>query len=304
MANDMNEQGNGQNGASKSDGSIDVTGMLRQASMRVRVDQLVRNGKKFISVLSTEKVDELIRQAVRAMVEHYRTTGEGLSAVPLSKVEADSKREFRDLFSQVKEVEKAKGDLEYSKSALDAELAELHEELEREQDGQIDKEIEEALKKGYEEFERELERHVTHVFDNRKTILEAAGTPEAIAELKRVEDEIRPIIARLAAAEWERASRAGGAQKKIAILQRRIEKLYAHIGAMEQALRTISQSKVYSNQQINNLLRQLGLVQDDRLYEKKKEMLKIVLDANVQVRKDAKDLEDKGVTLSSPKGRA
>lgn len=307
MSNEMNEEsevrqdspppGESQGGA----GGLDVQGMLRQASMRVRVDQLVRNGTKFIAILSREKIDQLINQAVRTMVEHYRGNGSGFSDVPLSKVEAESKREFRELFSQVQAARKATGDLEYSKSALDAELQELHDELEREKDGRLDEELAQALKNGYEEFERELNRHVGRVFDNRKGVLEASGSPEAVAELKRVEDEIRPIIARLASEEWERAARSGGAPKKIALLQRRIEKLYAHIAAMEQALRTISQSKVYSNQQINNLLRQLGLLEEDRFYEKKREMLKIVLSANQQIRKEAKELADKGVTLSSPR---
>ena len=84
------------------------------------------------------------------------------------------------------------------------------------------------------------------------------------------------------------------------MLEKRIEKLYAQIGAMETALRTITNSKLYSNQQIQNVLRGLGLVSDDKNFEKKREMLKIVLDTNRQIRKEAKDLEDKGVTLSSP----
>lgn len=283
-----------------SPGSLDVQGMLRQASMRVRVDQLVRNGTKFIAVLSREKIDQLINQAVRTMVDHYRGTG----GVPLSKVEAESKREFRELFSQVQQAQKAKGDLEFSKSALDAELQELHEELEKEKDGRLDEELAQALQKGYEEFVRELDLQTGRVFENRKVVLQASGSPEAVAELKRVEDELRPIIDRLAAAGWERAARSGGAPKKIALLQRRIEKLYAHIGAMEQALRTISQSKVYSNQQITNLLRQLGLLEEDRYYEKKREMLKIVLKANKQIRQDARELEAKGVTLATPRGHA
>src|SRR2546427_6887111 len=246
MSNEMSDQENGRadlppppaSGESgESAGRIDVQGMLRQASMRVRVDQLVRSGTKFIAVLSRDKIDELINQAVRTMVDHYRGTD-----VPLSKVAADSKREFRELFSQVQQAQKAKGDLEYSKSALDAELAELHDELEKQQafaDGRLDEELAEALKKGYEDFERELEARVVRVFDHRKAVIEQSGSPEAVAELKQVEDAIRPIIAKLAAAEWERASRSGGAPRQILLLKKRIEKLYAHIAAMEQALRTI-----------------------------------------------------------------
>src|SRR3989442_6998687 len=111
MSNKMSDQENGRadlpppaSGESgEGAGRIDVQGMLRQASMRVRVDQLVRSGTKFIAVLSRDKIDELINQAVRTMVDHYRGTD-----VPLSKVAADSKREFRELFSQVQQAQKAK----------------------------------------------------------------------------------------------------------------------------------------------------------------------------------------------------
>jgi hypothetical protein len=83
-----------------------------------------------------------------------------------------------------------------------------------------------------------------------------------------------------------------------------MEKLYAQIAAMESALRTISQSKVYSNQQINNVLRQLGLANEDKNFEKKKEMLKFVLTANKDIRRDGAELAAKGVTLATPQGLA
>ena len=44
---------------------IDVQGMIRQASHRVSVDELVKKGRKTISMLSREKIDELINQADR-----------------------------------------------------------------------------------------------------------------------------------------------------------------------------------------------------------------------------------------------
>ena len=66
--------------------------------------------------------------------------------------------------------------------------------------------------------------------------------------------------------------------------------------------KTITSSKVYSNQQIQNVLRQLGLAQEDKNFEKKKEMLKFVLNANQDIRLKSKALEEKGITLSNAKG--
>jgi septal ring factor EnvC (AmiA/AmiB activator) len=110
------------------------------------------------------------------------------------------------------------------------------------------------------------------------------------------------MVRRLAQGEWARFERASGGPRELQVLERRIQKLMAHIAALENALRTISNSKLYSNQQIQNLLRDLGLLNSDKFYEKKKEMLKIVLSSNLDLRKKAKELEDQGITLSSPKG--
>ena len=89
--------------------------------------------------------------------------------------------------------------------------------------------------------------------------------------------------------------------KEIALLEKRIEKLYSQLAALENALSTISSSKVQNNQAILNAMRQLGLVNDDKYFEKKREMLKFVFDTNKDIRKSAKDLEAQGITLASPK---
>jgi hypothetical protein len=284
---------------------IDVQGMIRQASTRVSVDQLVKKGKKFISMLSREKIDELINQAVKNMVDKYRAMAAGIAQVPIAQIEAESKEEFNELLGQYQQTQKAKNDLELSKQALDGELDDLRKDLEKQKafaDGRLNEEAEKALIVGFKEFERELDKQVVKVFEKRKLILEQSDSPEAVAELKQVENVIRPIIARLVAAERERFAMAGGQSREVVMLEKRMEKLYAQIAVMENALRTISNSKLYSNQQIQNLLRGLGLLQDDKYFEKKKEMLKIVLDVNKQIRKESKEMEDRGITLATPKG--
>ncbi len=284
---------------------IDVRGMIKQASSRVAVDTLVQKGQKYVSLLSRTKIDELINQAVKNMVDKYRAMAAGIAQVPADQIEGEAKQEFNELLSQYQETAKAKTNLEQSKQALDAELEELRKDLEKQRafaDGRLAEEAEKALIVGFKEFERELDKQVTKVFEKRKLILEGSGTPEAVAELKQVEDVIRPIIKRLVAAERERFQMAGGQSRETAMLEKRIEKLYAQIAAMENALRTISNSKLYSNQQITNLLRQLGLVQDDKYFEKKKEMLKIVLQANKDIREKSKQMESEGKSLANPAG--
>jgi len=283
---------------------IDVKGMIRQASARVQVDQLVRQGKKYISLLSKEKMEELINQAVKNIVDKYRAMAAGVVQVPVAQIEAESKQEFNELLSQYQQTAKAKTDLESSKQALDSELEDLRKDLEKQKalaDGRLNEEAEKALIVGFKEFERELDKQVVKVFDKRKVILQESN-PEGVAELKNVENAIRPIIAKLVAAERERFAMSGGQSRETLMLEKRIEKLYTQIAAMENALKTISNSKVYSNQQIQNVLRQLGLANEDKNFEKKKEMLKVVLDVNKLIQKQGGELAAKGVTLSNPAG--
>jgi hypothetical protein len=283
---------------------IDVKGMIRQASARVQVDQLVKQGKKYISLLSKEKMEELINQAVRNIVDKYRAMAAGVAQVPVAQIEAESKQEFNELLSQYQQTAKAKSELESSKQSLDVELDELRKDLEKQKalaDGRLNEEAEKALIVGFKEFERELDKQVVKVFEKRKVILQE-NNPEGLAELKNVENAIRPIIAKLVAAERERFAMSGGQARETIMLEKRIEKLYQQIATMENALRTISNSKLYSNQQIQNLMRQLGLANEDKNYEKKKEMLKVVLDVNKLIRKEGGELAAKGITLSNPQG--
>ncbi|MBV8878427.1 MAG: hypothetical protein JO332_00550 [Planctomycetaceae bacterium] len=283
---------------------IDVKGMMRAASQRVNIDQLVKQGKKTISLLSKEKMEELINQAVKNIVDKYRAMAAGVVQVPVEQIQAESKDEFNELMRTYQETAKAKTQLETSKELLDGELEELRKDLEKQKalaEGRISEEAEKALVIGFKEFERELDKQVVKVFEKRKAIL-AESNPEEAPELKQVEAVIRPIIARLVAAERERFQMAGGQSRETQLLEKRIEKLYAQIAAMEGALKTISQSKVYSNQQINNVLRQLGLAPEDKNAEKKKEMLKFVLDANKGIHRDGAALAAQGITLANPQG--
>ncbi|HZE97186.1 MAG TPA: hypothetical protein VE981_09170 [Planctomycetota bacterium] len=285
---------------------IDVQGMIRQSSQRVNIDQLVKQGRKTISLLSKGKMEELINQAVKNIVDKYRAMAAGVAQVPVGQIEAESKEEFNELLQTYQQTAKAKEELQTSKELLDGELEEMRLDLEKQKalaDGRLSEDAEKALIVGFKEFERELDRQVVKVFDKRKTILQETN-PEQVPELREVENVIRPIIARLVAAERERFQMAGGQSRETQLLEKRMEKLYAQINAMESALRTISQSKVYSNQQINNLLRQLGLSNEDKNAEKKKEMLKVVLDLNKLVKKEGADLAARGITLSNPTGPA
>jgi len=275
---------------------IDVRGMIKQASTRVRVDQLVKKGTKYLSLLSKEKIDELINQAVKNIVDKYRAVAAGVGDVPTETLQGEAKQEFNELLGQYQATNKAKNELELTKQNLDKELEDLRADLAKQKEiasGKAIEQAEHALVVGFKEFERELDRIVVRVFEKRKMILEQSESPETVAELDQIREKLRKMISDLVGLERHRFALAGGDARdmQIAMMEKRIEKLYEQIQAMENALRTISNSKLYSNQQLQNLLRQLGLVTDDKYFEKKREMLKVVLQQNLDLRKRIKELD-------------
>lgn len=269
---------------------IDVPGMLRQASTRVSVDQLVKRGKKFVALLSEEKIAELINQAVRTIAVKHVGASPASANGTVPQIAAESKQEFKELVQQYQLNEQAKSELLASKETLDRELKALREELSQQK--QLTPDEADALAVAcFRDFEKELDRISGRVFENRKKVIEGKDDPEVQAELNQAESVLKAMIARAAAAERERFAAAGGRDKQVLLLEKRIEKLYAHIAALEKALNTLANSKVFSNQQLQNVLRQLGLANDDKYREKKREMLKVVLDQNVDLRNKLREID-------------
>ena len=277
--------------------TIDVQGMIRQASRRVGLDQLARQGKKYIALLSREKMADLIHQAAKTIADKYRAESGDLSAVPADRIEAESRVEFDEILRQYELTDKAKSDVEQSKQSLVEELAGLRAELGRQKGADR---IEKRLVAGFQAFASELDRQVVQVFERRRLILAHSGSPDEGTELQEVETVLRAIIERIVAAERERFEIWGGRTREFGMLQKRIGKLQDHIVTMEAAFKTLADSKAFSNQHVQNVLRQLGLVADDKHFEKKREMLKVVLDANKEQKARAADFERQGITLADP----
>jgi len=220
---------------------IDVEGMIRQASTRVSVDQLVRKGKKYIHLLSREKIDELINRSVRTIVDKHRLLADHRHAASAAQIEAESRAEFEDLLHQYQQTADVTNRVELSKQALEQEFEEIRFELD----------------------------------------------PEKAPEAARPEP-----------------AASGGDGRELAILRKRMDKLGAYVATLEAALKTLSAAKTFSNQQVQNLLRDLGLAPDDKNLEKKKEMLKVVLNTNQGIRRKARELAARGITLDAPEEKA
>jgi hypothetical protein len=283
---------------------IDVRHALLQSSSRVQVAQLAKQGRKTISLLSKERIAELIDHALRQLVDRYRA-----AAAPQIPVDPKTAAEnVKELVRDFQSAAQARADLEVSRQVIRDELEVLREQVAREKavaEGRLEEDLEKAQFLGSPEFDRHLASIIARTFENRKTALVATETPEALDELRRLEPPVRDLVLRVVREERAKhRARTGVDVRGTALLEKRIEKLYSQLAALENALQMISSSKLAGNQQVLNALRQLGLLNEDKNYEKKREMLKIVFDTNKDIRRDARALESRGITLSSARRSA
>jgi len=278
---------------------LDVKGMIREASRRVSVQDLVKKGTKTISVLSKDKIDEMVNLAVKTIIAKYRALAAGIGGVSEEQLEKESQAEFQDIYQQYQETNKAKQTLEQTAGAMSAEIEQLQKELSTQKsiaEGKLSEEAEKLLIVGFKEFEHELMRISGKVFEKRKLMIEGGETPEAAAEWKPCEDRLSAIIKKLIEQQRELFFGAGGKyarDREVAMLEARLAKMASQFKAMEEALRAISNQKLLTNQNIQNLLRGLGMLDDDKYAEKRKGMLKVVLQQNIKLRQDLKDFEAK-----------
>jgi hypothetical protein len=278
---------------------IDVRRALLQSSSRVQVAQLAKQGRRTVSLLSKERMAELIDHALRQLVDRYRA-----AAAPAVAVDPKTAAEdVKELVQQFQDTAQARADLEVSRQVIHDELDVLRRQVAHEKavaEGRLEEQLENTRLLGSPEFDRHLGAIVARVFENRRTAIAATEPPEALDDLKHLQPRIEEVVLRVVREERVKyRARRGIDFKETALLEKRIEKLFSQLAALENALKMISGSKLQNNQQVMNALRQLGLLNEDKYFEKKKEMLKIVLDTNKVIRKDAHDLEARGITLSS-----
>src|SRR5438105_133364 len=91
---------------------IDVRHALLASSSRVQVAQLARQGKKTISLLSKERMAELINQAVHQLVGRFRDAAAGATPLIAPSNDKSAVEKLQELLQEYEETSKAKTDLE------------------------------------------------------------------------------------------------------------------------------------------------------------------------------------------------
>jgi hypothetical protein len=274
---------------------------LLDASRPLPLTQLTREGRRSLAIVSKARIVELINRAVLDLVGRLRAEDDRRRK-RREKVDAEAE-ETRSFFERLaelaREVERtgrAREELESARHSLLAEIDDLREEIVRQKALAAEKR-EDALDRspylGAPDVDRELAAMVAQTCRDR-----ASGA--TANEAARLEPLLRDLVLRVAREERALLRPGAAADRALWRTEKRIEKLYTQLDAMERALRLVSGAKVQNHPLVQSALRELGLVSDDKYREKKREMLKVVLDTNREIRRRHRDLAARGITLSTP----
>lgn len=181
---------------------IDVNKLMNEAATSVPIDLLLARGKKNVKLLSRDKLQELINQAVMNIIRKYQYLANKAPAI-----QEETKQEFAELMNQ-------------HKKAL---------------------EVQESLLASKTDLQKEI-------------------------------DELRFLL----------ATKTDPGED---VLQKRIDKLTEYATNLETALKNLAEQKIYSNTQIQSILTELGINPQDKKYEKKMKMFKIILEDNKNLQK-------------------
>src|SRR5436190_10378320 len=100
---------------------LDMRSLIRQASTRISVDQLLTSGKRFIHVLASDKIQELIDRSVQTIVDKHLNRASTMSEETAAQIKEEAKGEFEELLKEYKNLSQAKNDVERSRKTLDHE---------------------------------------------------------------------------------------------------------------------------------------------------------------------------------------
>jgi tetratricopeptide (TPR) repeat protein len=284
--------------------SIDVRRVLAAASSRASLDQLTSQGRTTVSLVSKARIGELLNRAIRDLVEHSLDEARKRKTQPDAPVEKSAYESLQELIKEVESTNQAKAELESSRQSLLLELGELRDALAREK-RRAEEEHEDALDRspflGVADFDRHLATIITRVCESQIPPPDVGKPPGFQKEWEQLEKLIRQRVLAVVKEERARCRAPVRDNKELWKMERRVEKLYTELDALEHALKLISSSKVPNNLLVLTALRQLGILPEDKNFEKKREMLKVVLDSNQQIRRSSRELEARGISLSRPR---
>lgn len=247
------------------------------------MDILKERGHRTVDVLSRQRFTDMVTQAVKTAILQLQQR-----KVSTEILEAESKKEFGELLEQYQSAQRIQSQLAGTREELHSELEELRRELARAKEAAnttLTSEEEKRQVLTAKEFEVQAEKLLAGILDRMEKDGRNAVNVDALRQA------FLPIARKLVAEQADIVRKSmGSGNRLVALMERRIEKLYDHIRKLEAVLRDLSRQKVYSSAGIASILRSVGLAPEDENYKKKAGMLKGIVEQNVKLREELKKL--------------
>jgi hypothetical protein len=257
---------------------IKIDNFVRKQAGTIDLDTLSSKGVRRITVLTYSKINDLISLAVLRAFEKYRGESYRPEAAHAEAGPGDeagpAAREKEELEDRTRGLEE---DVEKLRPMVESRIEEL-----RNEDTGPDPVLLAIRDEGMSEMEGRVRGAVARFIEEERKKPAAAGE-----DLERLERNVHTVVDRVLAAEsvrmLEMLERV--ASQKTRLLQRRLEKLQAHLAEMEVSLRTLSEAKA-EDPGIPSIYRKIqGLSLDDNLFEKKRKMLQLIFEENLTLQK-------------------
>ncbi|MCC6670607.1 MAG: hypothetical protein IT458_06080 [Planctomycetes bacterium] len=256
-----------------------LTEALRRLARRTDVDQLKRSGVRQVNVLGLDRIGALVEEAVHRSLKH-RLLGADREAV----TEA-TKAEFLKLLHSKEALERSHDELARLKQRAEEEVESLRLELQRQQQSLAERlrHAADGARAGYEGKNAEIAATVGELF----AAALATSPPDLAALRERI---LECFFLELDRERRETlAAREAAKDREIDVLERRIAKMSHALEHSEARLRELGRTHA-ADPGIASVYREVqGLDRGESQFQRKKELMAVIFQANLALQKGASE---------------
>jgi len=275
---------------------VKINNYVRKHTRAVDLKTLNQKGITRVNYLTFSKINDLIARAVMRALEKYEKTW---SAQHAEKIQEEAReqlkqqlplaRESGDPGQLAREKEKVEEEVQKLRPLVESRLAELKDERKL----GPEPEILAITEQSFEQLQRRMGVILSSFLkEEGESYFSHAGICSG-SGLNRLQQDLERLVRDTLLVERGRLLDflAQSVSEKTNLLQRRLEKLKKHLEGMERSLKTLRESADI-DEGLPSIYREIqGLSLDDSLFEKKKGLLKIIFEDNLQLQvKDNRDL--------------
>lgn len=265
---------------------INIKEILAGGTQSVSLEDLAARGFHQVRVIEEARINALINNAVKNVVRAYE---EKFSEREMELLAKDAKAEFLQLLERYREMSRVKADLEKSRDELSRELERFKKEMSLHKVERHQRRGEEEVIRfrSWGEFEQKVRSLVAEAVEARIAKFKGEEDTRYIADIDSFRSYLEGVTAEILASHQHMMKVATDTEekRKVALLEKRIEKLMAALKASEEAIRRMSESHLYSDRGLKLILRKIGLDPDAPDYSRKIGLMRQIYEQNVELRK-------------------